>query len=60
MQFQKNKAGILGGAGKILIKLLIVVLVFFAAVILVDRIEFPSPKKNIEKIIKNENFKIIK
>jgi len=60
MQFQKNKASIFGGAGKILIKLLIVVLVFFAAVILVDRIEFPSPKKNIEKIIKNENFKIIK
>tara|TARA_Y100001970_G_scaffold272898_1_gene370167 strand:- start:6653 stop:6835 length:183 start_codon:yes stop_codon:yes gene_type:complete len=60
MQFQKKRAGNLGGVGKILIKFLLVILVFFVAVILIDRIEFPSPKKNIEKILKNENFKVVK
>ena len=25
-----------------------------------NKIDFPAPKKNIEKIIPNENFKIVK
>ena len=27
---------------------------------LIDKIEFPSPNKNIEKVLPNENFKVIK
>ena len=42
------------------IKLLIVIIFFFVAIFLLNKIDFPSPKKTIEKIIPNENFKIVK
>ena len=38
-------------------------LVFFAIIVIVfllDKVDFPAPKKVIEKIISNENFKIVK
>lgn len=41
-------------------KLLAAVLLVFALLFLVDKINFPTPIKNIEKIITNENFKTIK
>ena len=44
----------------IIIKLIIVLLLILGIVFLLNRIDFPSPKKDIEKIIPNENFKIIK
>ena len=44
----------------ILIKLSILILVILGAVYLLNKIDFPSPKKTIEKIIPNENFKIVK
>ena len=44
----------------ILIKLTIVILIILGAVYLLNKIDFPSPKKTIEKIIPNENFKIVK
>ena len=44
----------------ILIKLSIVILIIVGAVYLLNKIYFPSPKKTIEKIIPNENFKIVK
>ena len=61
MQFEKktrigNPKGIFG----ILIKIILVLVVLFIAIILIDRIDFPSPIKKIEKVISNENFKIIK
>ena len=42
------------------IKLVVVVLIFFGIVFLLNKVDFPSPKKTIEKIIPNENFKIVK
>ena len=61
MQFQrKSNTGNLSVIGKLLIKILIVILVLFIGVILVDRIDFPSPNKKIEKVLPNENFKTIK
>ena len=61
MQFEKktrigNPKGIFG----ILIKIILSVLVLAVIIILVDRINFPSPVKQIEKVISNENYKIIK
>ena len=44
----------------ILIKLSIVILIILGAVYLLNKIDFPSRKKTIEKIIPNENFKIVK
>tara|TARA_B100000530_G_scaffold242608_1_gene158464 strand:- start:449 stop:634 length:186 start_codon:yes stop_codon:yes gene_type:complete len=61
MQFEKktrigNPKGIFG----ILIKIILVLVIIAIAIILIDRIDFPSPIKEIEKIIPNENFKIVK
>ncbi len=61
MQFQrKTSIGKLNGIIKILIKVCLVLLLVFISVILLDKIDFPSPNKKIEKIIPNEDFKIVK
>ena len=61
MQFEKktrlgNSKGIFG----ILIKIILIFILFAIVIILIDRVNFPSPTKKIEKIIPNENFKIVK
>tara|TARA_Y100000992_G_C21096585_1_gene410550 strand:- start:506 stop:685 length:180 start_codon:yes stop_codon:yes gene_type:complete len=45
---------------KIVLKSTLVLFIFFGIVILLNKIDFPAPKKEIEKIISNENFKIVK
>ncbi len=42
------------------IKLVLLVFLFLGIVFLLNKIEFPAPTKEIEKIIPNENFKIVK
>tara|TARA_E500000331_G_scaffold334500_1_gene359731 strand:- start:169 stop:348 length:180 start_codon:yes stop_codon:yes gene_type:complete len=42
------------------IKLSLLILILFGIVFLLNKIDFPAPKKEIEKIISNENFKIVK
>ncbi len=41
-------------------KLGIVIVLFLGAVFLLSKVDFPAPKKEIEKRIPNENFKIVK
>ena len=61
MQFQrKSNIGKSNFLIKLLIKLALIVFLFFTILILVDQLNFPSPNKNIQKIIPNENLKIIK
>ena len=61
MQFEKKtRTGNLSGIVKLLIKVILFFLALLITVILIDRIDFPSPIKKIEKVISNENFKIIK
>ncbi len=61
MQFtKKTSTGKLTAIGKFLIKVILVVFVLFIGVILISKIDFPAPNKKIEKIIPNENFKIVK
>jgi len=61
MQFEKKtRIGSAKDLFVILIKVIIVLLILSIAIILVDRINFPTPIKKIEKIISNENFKIVK
>ena len=60
MQFNKNTS-----SGKINIIGLVIKFIFGLTVILgviysLSKIEFPAPQKEIEKIISNENFKIVK
>ena len=42
------------------IKMGLVLVVVLGVIFLLSKIDFPSPKKEIEKIIPNENFKIVK
>tara|TARA_Y100001958_G_scaffold133735_1_gene103976 strand:+ start:232 stop:417 length:186 start_codon:yes stop_codon:yes gene_type:complete len=61
MYFQKKQA--IGKSNfliKLIIKIVLVLFLFFIILLLVDQINFPSPNKKIEKIIPNENLKIIK
>ena len=44
----------------ILIKLVLAVLIIIGIVFLLNKIDFLAPIKEIEKIISNENFKIVK
>jgi|TARA_B000000565_G_C23510383_1_gene271680 hypothetical protein len=44
----------------ILIKIVFAMFLIIGIVFLLNKIDFPTPKKDIEKIISNENFKIIK
>ena len=61
MQFQKKtRFGNSGGIVKLLIKVFLVIAFIFIGVILIDRVDFPSPIKKIEKVISNENFKTVK
>ena len=61
MQFQKNTSISKSNVFiKIIIKIVLVFLLFFIAIVLFDKIDFPFPNKAIEKIIPNENLKIVK
>ena len=61
MQFRKKtSAGGFSNLIKILIRLIFFLIVVLLLIVLVDRINFPYPNKKIEKIISNENFKIVK
>ena len=59
MQFIKKTSSRTNIVG-LVIKLAMVMVVMFGVVFLLNRIDFPTPKKEIEKIIPNENFKIVK
>ncbi len=59
MQFTRNTRSSKSAVG-LIIKLGLVAVIFFVAIFLLSKIDFPAPKKEIEKIIPNENFKIVK
>tara|TARA_A100001388_G_C28371600_1_gene312714 strand:+ start:270 stop:479 length:210 start_codon:yes stop_codon:yes gene_type:complete len=44
----------------LIIKLSVIVVLFLGIIFLLSKLDFPAPKKEIEKIITNENFKIVK
>ena len=60
MQLQKKTRSSNLNIISLTIKLIIIALIFFGVVFLLNKVHFPSPKKTIEKIIPNENFKIVK
>ncbi len=59
MQFTKKTSYSKSVLGAV-IKLSLVIVVIIGAIFLLNKIDFPAPKKEIEKIISNENFKIVK
>ena len=59
MQFTKKTSyskSVLG----VVIKLSLVIVVIIGVIFVLNKIDFPAPKKEIKKIISNENFKIVK
>jgi len=58
MQFSKNTST--GTSKSFLIKTALVLVIIIGAVILLGKIDFPSPNKKIEKTIPNEKLKIVK
>ena len=60
MQFNKNTSSGKTNIIAIIIKSIIGLVVILALIFLINQVDFPAPKKEIEKIIPNENFKIVK
>jgi hypothetical protein len=44
----------------LIIKIFLAMIIVLGIVFLLNKIDFPAPIKDIEKIIPNENFKIVK
>ena len=59
MQFIKKTSSRVNFLG-LIIKLTLVLVTIIGIVFLLNKIDFPAPIKEINKIIPNENFKIIK
>ena len=59
MQIQRNTSSS-KNAIVLIIKLGLVAVLLLGTMFLLSKIDFPAPKKVIEKIIPNENFKIVK
>ena len=59
MQFYKKTSSRKSLIG-ILIKLTLILLFILGIVFFLNKIEFPTPIKDIQKIIPNEKFKIVK
>jgi len=61
MQLSKNTS--ISNRGKnlnVLIKVISFLAIIIVAIILLSKIDFPSPNKEIKKIIPNEKLKIVK
>ena len=59
MQFIKKTSSSRNIIG-IISKITLVLVIIFLSIFLLNKIDFPAPKKEIEKTISNENFKIVK
>ena len=60
MQFNKNTSSGKTNIIAIIIRSIIGLVVNLALILFINNVDFPAPKKEIEKIIPNENFKIVK
>ena len=59
MQFVKKTSSTKNILG-LLIKLFLALLIVLGITLLLNKIDFPAPIKEIEKIVPNENFKVVK
>ena len=59
MQFTRNTSSS-KSVISLIIKLGLVLCLFLGVDFILSKVDFPAPKKEIEKIIPNENFKIVK
>ncbi len=59
MQFIK-KTSLRSNIFSLVIKLSLAILFVLTIVFLLNKVDFPAPQKEFEKIIPNENFKVVK
>ena len=61
MQLSKNtRTGGNKGYLGLLIKIILILVITVTTIIMLGKIDFPSPNKEIEKVIPNEKLKIVK
>ena len=60
MQFNKNTSSGEKSIIGLVVKSIFGLVIVLGVVLILNSIDFPAPKKEIEKIIPNENFKIVK
>tara|TARA_B100000965_G_C19596676_1_gene760581 strand:- start:3341 stop:3526 length:186 start_codon:yes stop_codon:yes gene_type:complete len=61
MEFQrKNNNSIIGKLRGPIVKITLILTILVGLIYVLGSIDFPAPNKKIEKIIPNENFKIVK
>ena len=60
MQFIKNTSSAKNNLVSIAVKFSLGLVIILGLVFFLNTIDFPAPKKEIEKVIPNENFKIVK
>ncbi len=60
MQIYKKTRSRSSSLLSLVIKVIVILMIFAGIVFLLNKINFPTPNKFIEKIIPNENFKIVK
>ena len=58
MQLSKNTSK--GSIMNILVKVVLFLFIGFGLIVMLGKIEFPIPNKQIEKIIPNEKLKVVK
>ena len=58
MQFSKNTST--HKSKSFIIKIILILIITIIAVIMLGKIDFPSPNKEIKKTIPNEKIKIVK
>ena len=59
MQFVKKTSSTKNILG-LMIKLFLALLIILGITFLLNKIDFPAPIQEIEKIVPNENFKVVK
>mgnify|MGYP001494057934 CR=1 FL=1 len=60
MEFNKNTISGKTNLTVLIIKFCLGIIVILGIIFFLNKIDFPAPKKDIEKVISNENFKIVK
>ena len=59
MQFTRNTSSS-KNVIRLIVKLSFVLVLFFGLVFILNKVDFPAPKKELENVIPIENFKIVK
>ena len=60
MQFNQNTSSGKTNITRLVVKSILGLAVILGLIFFLNTIDFPAPKKEIEKTIPNENFKIVK